>query len=143
MGILFLIPLYLFIIDLFKQCQCWYGVKTSLTVSAKIGKHCIIISGVTIVDTIDLSRLLQARQSIVNCYFTLLILLPIVETAINFSDSCLCGLKLISFRRKKWMFTSQYRLNCTPQCFIIDLCFVNREYMFKNSSLKLEKATFS
>jgi len=24
-----------------------------------------------------------------------------------------------------------------------DLCFVNCEYMFKNSSLKLEKATFS
>jgi len=54
------------------------------------------------------------------------------------------------------MFTSQYRLNCTRQIFIIvkqtkkkdvlnisDLCFVNCEYMFKNSSLKLEKATFS
>jgi len=26
---------------------------------------------------------------------------------------------------------------------ISDLCFVNYEYMFKNSSLKLEKATFS
>ena len=51
-------------------------------------------------DSIDLSRLLQARlQSIIDCYFTLSILLPIVETAIDFSYSCLCGLKLISFRR--------------------------------------------
>ena len=97
----------------------------------------IYTRGVTIVDTIDLSRLLQARQSIVDCYFTLSILSPIVETAIDFSDSCLCGLKLISFRRKK-----------TPDVYITvlnigDLCFVNYEYMFKNSSLKLEKATFS
>ena len=61
----------------------------------------VIIRGVTIVDTIDLSRLLQARLSIVDCYLTLSILSPIVETAINFSDSCLCGLKLISFRPKK------------------------------------------
>ena len=51
-------------------------------------------------DSIDLSRLLQARlQSIIDCYFTLSILLPIVETAIDISDSCLCDLKLISFRR--------------------------------------------
>ena len=51
---------------------------------------CILhIRGVMIVDTIDLSRLLQARQSIVDCYFTLWILSSIVETAIDFFDSCL------------------------------------------------------
>ena len=47
---------------------------------------------ITIVaDTIVNSRLL----------FPLSTLLPIVETAIDFPDSCLCGLKLISFRQNK------------------------------------------
>jgi len=42
---------------------------------------------------------------IVNCFFTLS---PIVETAIDFSDSCLCGMKLISFRQKEDVYITVY-----------------------------------
>ena len=77
-------------------------------------------------DSIDLSRLLQARQSIVNCYFTLSILLPIVETAIDFSDSCLCGLKLISFCRLTVQLNKLKQMMCLTLVIyvllIMDIC---------------------
>ena len=65
---------------------------------------------------------------IVNCYFTLS---PIVETAIDFSDSCLCGLKLISFRRKNGclhhgIFKQTKNNDVLNNS---DLCFVNYEYV--------------
>ena len=59
--------------------------KTSMGHKARVKRQITQINrGVTIVDTIDLSRLLQARYSIVDSYFALSILSPIVETAIDF-----------------------------------------------------------
>ena len=108
-----------------EDCYCIINLQTMST--------CLTSRGVTI-----------GTGTIVDCYFTLSILSPIVETAIDFSDSCLCGLKLISFRPKnKCLHHGIVKQTKTIDVLnISDLCFVNYEYMFKNCSLKLEKQHF-